>query len=165
MKYKSLFLLLISVVLAGMGTARAQCAEVLLGFPTSGPPVPVPSGTCLAAPNQQARLRWDNANSGKLQLFDTDDQGQQIWCAGGDTGGGCVVGQSFCLRQDGNAVIFDGPSCTGNALWRSGTSGQNICGEGIGVGVFSNGGEKAVIVNNINCPTRVVIWSRGADSE
>jgi hypothetical protein len=166
MKHKLLLLFLASTVLLGTITAHAQCAEVLLGFPSSGLAL-VQTDTCLAAPNQAGRLRWNHDSSGLLQLFDTDENKQQIWCAGEFTGG-CVSGQSFCLRSDGNAIIFSGPNCTGTERWSSGTGGTNVCEEGFGVGDFTPGGEMVVIINHLdpNCGNHsqpVVVWSRGTD--
>jgi hypothetical protein len=155
MKYTRLLMLFAGVIILGVGTARAQCSEAYLLFPihfsngTNGDvaKVEVPSGTCIAALNQAARLRWNNNNSGLLQLFDTDEAGNQIWCNGIDAGG-CKPGKSLCLQSDGNMVIYAGASCTGNAVWSSGTVGQNFCGEGLAVADGGNG-EEVVIVNNI----------------
>lgn len=164
-----LFLLLAATFLFGNGAAHAQsltCVVKALGFPAPSSTVvkvAVPSGTCVAAPGQAARLRWDDNRSGQLQLFDTDDSGQLLWCGhlhDGNTT--CAQGLSFCLQSDGNAVIYAGANCTGEALWASNTVGANVNGEVIEVhdtvpGDFT--GERAVILNHTNTGTGTIVWT------
>ncbi len=173
MKRKALFLFLAATLLAGVGAAHAQsltCVVASLGFPAPSATVvkrPVASGICVETPGATGRLRWDDNGSGQLQLFDTDDGGALLWCAhlhDGNTT--CAVGQSFCLQSDGNAVIYAGANCTGEALWASNTVGANVGGELMEVGDGDQGfcgiahGEKAVILNHVNsgnsCPP---VWT------
>jgi len=171
MKQKALFLFL-AVTLVGIGAAHAQslpCVVASLGFPAPSPTLvknPVPSGTCVETPGATGRLRWDNNDSGELQLFDTDDGGTLLWCAhlhDGNTT--CAVGQSFCLQSDGNAVIYANANCTGEALWASNTVGLNINGEVMEVGDNFNScgisfiGEKAVILNRTNTSNPCLVWT------
>jgi hypothetical protein len=157
MKYK-LFLLFAWVLLAGISTAHAQqCKVEFLIFPKSGNDA-VNTPICLAASGQAARLRWDNAGSGLLQLFDTDDGGQAVWCAK-DVVGNCAKGTSLCFQSDGDLVIYDGvQECTGNAVWHSGTKGDNVGAEGLGVLDSATDGEHAVIVTNFNTPQQMIVW-------
>ncbi|HLJ26194.1 MAG TPA: hypothetical protein VKY85_05750 [Candidatus Angelobacter sp.] len=131
-----LFLFLFLACTLVTGSAMAQgCSTKPLQFPPSGGnDIGVPSGTCIAsldsAGNQSGRLRWDNGGNGILQLFDTDDGGQSLWCA--LQAGSCARGRILCLQQDGNAVIYTGSDCggvgsdpdVGTALWASNTSGN-----------------------------------------
>jgi hypothetical protein len=166
MKYTRLLMLFAGMIILGVGMASAQCAEAILLFPLKSSnsdiaKVEVPSGACIAAVNQAARLRWDNNGSGLLQLFDTDDGGSQIWCNGINNPGGCQPGKSLCLQSDGNMVIYAGASCTGNAVWSSGTVGQNICTEGLAVADESDG-EHVAIVNNLGgcAGGPQIVWQR-----
>lgn len=170
MKYTRLLMLFAGMIILGVGTARAQCSEAYLLFPvhfsnssnTDIAKVEVPAGACIAALNQAARLRWDNNGSGLLQLFDTDEAGNQIWCNGISDPGGCKPGKSLCLQSDGNMVIYAGASCTGNAVWSSGTVGQNFCAEGLAV-ADEGDGEHVAIVNNIfGCAPGgpQIVWQR-----
>lgn len=165
MKYTRVLMLFAGMIILGMGTARAQCAETTLLFPLNSlnsdiAKVEVPSGACIAAPNQAARLRWNNNGNGLLQLFDTDDGGGQIWCDGINQPGGCQPGKSLCLQSDGNMVVYAGASCTGNAVWSSGTVGQNSCVEGLII-VDASDGEHLAIVNNIGgCGPLQIVWQR-----
>lgn len=156
MKYK-LFLLLAWALLAGISTAHAQqCVVGIITFPTSGNDA-TNTPLCLAANGQAARLRWDNNGSGLLQLFDTDDGGQAIWCAK-DVIGNCAKGTWLCFQSDGDLVIYDGvQACTGNAIWHSGTKGDNVGGEVLTLTDSSTDGEHAVIVNHFNA-THVIVW-------
>src|SRR5258708_39408594 len=129
MKLK-LFLLLGATLLVGAGAAHAQsltCVVASLGFPAPSATVvkrAVPSGACVESPGATGRLRWDDNGSGELQLFDSDDSGVLLWCAHlHDGNGACAQGNSFCLQSDGNAVIYAGANCTGEALWASNTVG------------------------------------------
>jgi hypothetical protein len=63
------------------------------------------------------------------------------------------------LQSDGNMVVYAGASCTGNAVWASGTVGKNNCIEGLGV-LDENDGEHVAIVNNIECAPAQVVWQR-----
>ena len=154
---RKLFLLLAGALLAGISSAHAQtCTVEALVFPTSGNAA-VNTPICLAAGGQAARLRFDNNNSGLLQLFDTDDAGQQIWCAT-DVLGHCAKGTSLCFQSDGDLVIYDGvQECTGNAVWHSGTKGANVGVEVLEVVDSGTDGEHAVILNHFNT-TRVIVW-------
>lgn len=164
MKHTLFLLLFAGTILLGMGTANAQCLESIVLFP---PPtsngsiakVEIPSGTCIAAANQAARLRWDNNNSGLLQLFDTDEGGSQLWCDGINTAAGCQPGKSLCLQSDGNMVVYGGASCTGSAVWASGTVGANVCREGLRVLDENDGQEHIVIETNVDC-TPQIAWQR-----
>jgi outer membrane protein assembly factor BamB len=155
MKLKLFLLFFTGIVLLGIGTANAQCPNSILLFPpptTDGTIVKlaVPSGTCIAAPNQTARLRWNNNNSGLLQLFDTDEGGAQIWCDGINNPGGCQPGGSLCLQSDGNMVVYLGTSCNGTAIWSSGTVGGNsLCPEGLAVIEVANDGQEHVAIIQI----------------
>jgi hypothetical protein len=170
MKLGLLLSLLLACTLLG-GSAMAQgCAVTTIAFPpTGGTNNIIKSGTCIASGTpggtQTARLRWDNGGNGHLQLFDTDDSGQSLWCAL-DSTNHCAKGSSLCLQPDGNMVIYDQSGCHGNALWASNTSNNGlsnpICGffgpdcneDGERLGVFDitvNGiavGESAVIQND-----------------
>lgn len=164
MKYTRLWMLFAGMIILGVGTARAQCPETTLLFPANSAnsdiaKVEVPSGACIAGRNQAARLRWDDGGNGLLELFDTDDGGTLIWCNGFNDPGGCKPGKSLCLQSDGNMVIYDGASCTGNAVWASGTVGQNACIEGLGV-IDKSDGEHVAILNDIGCPPAQVVWQR-----
>jgi hypothetical protein len=163
-----LFLLLAATLTVGISAAQAQsqpCVVKALGFPAPSRTLvktPIPSGTCVATPGQTGRLRWDNNGSRELQLFDTDDGGKLLWCGhlhDGNTA--CAQGSSFCLQSDGNAVIYAGADCTGEALWASNTVGKNVNGEVMEVGDNFPGftGEKAVILNNTNSGTANIVWT------
>lgn len=167
-----LSLLLAAIFLAGIGAAHAQslpCVVASLGFPAPSPTIvkrAVPSGTCVETPGATGRLRWDNAGSGELQLFDTDDSGTpQLWCAHLHNGSTtCASGRSFCLQSDGNAVIYQNSDCSGGALWASNTVGDNVGGEVMEVGDGDQGfcgivGEKAVIINHVNTVPSCPVWS------
>jgi hypothetical protein len=161
MKLKS-FLLLISILFMGFGAARASCPEGGLLFPApgSGVKLAVKSGTCIAAPGQAARLRWDDSGSGQLQLFDSDDAGTPlIWCAHDNTGA-CARGSSLCLQDDGNLVIYAGSDCKTDPLWASNTtrSGDNEDGEFLTVIDVVGSGERAAILNDHNKPPEQIIW-------
>jgi hypothetical protein len=123
------------------------------GCSTNPKPFPLPgnadiqvgAGTCIANADegptgQGGRLRWDNSNSHKLELFDSDDSGQLLWCAGGNPNANCRGGSGdiLCLQQDGNMVIYvpqvGGPSTIdcgrtdndgGVAIWASNTQHDN----------------------------------------
>ena len=159
MKHK-LLLLFAWALLAGISAAHAQqCTVESLVFPTSGNAA-VNTPICLAAGGQAARLRWDNAGSGLLQLFDTDDGGQAIWCAK-DVVGHCAKGTSLCFQSDGDLVIYDGvQECTGNAVWHSGTKGDNVGVEVLVVVDSGTDGEHAVIMNHFST-TPVIVWQSG----
>lgn len=154
MKHKLYLLLFTVIVLLGIGTANAQCTPSILLFPpptTDGSitKLAVPSGTCIASPGQTARLRWNNNNSGLLQLFDTDEGGAQVWCDGINDPGGCQSGGSLCLQSDGNLVIYPGTNCDGGAAkWSSGTVGANsVCPEtGLAVIELANDGQEHVAI-------------------
>jgi hypothetical protein len=171
-----LYLLFSAILLVAIGTAHAQSLPCVVGSltfpgPTSGPVVKaaVQPGTCVQTPGATGRLRWDNQGSGQLQLFDTDDTGKPLlWCAhlhDGNTTCAVAKNGSFCLQSDGNAVIYAGSDCSGEALWASNTVGANIGGEVMEVGDGDQGfcgitGEKAVILNNVitgaSCPP---VWT------
>jgi hypothetical protein len=165
MKLKLFLLFITGIVLLGIGTAQAQCPEAILLFP---PPtsdgsitkVAVQSGMCISAANQAARLRWNNNNSGLLQLFDTDEGGSQIWCDGINDPGGCQPGGSLCLQSDGNMVVYTGTSCNGAAVWASGTVGANSANrEGLRVLDENDGQEHIIIEANVDT-SPVIVWQR-----
>src|SRR5262249_36943215 len=120
-----LILLLAVTALVGMGTARAACTKHEITFPTSGSALRVGSGTCITPISQAGRLRWDNNSNGRLELFDTDESGQLIWCAHDlQNPSACAQGNSFCLQANGNATIWTGSTCgSGRMVWQSGTNG------------------------------------------
>ena len=167
MKYTRLLMLFAGMIISGVGTAHAQCAEATLVFPfqnssnTDIAKVEVPSGACIAGVNHVARLRWDDNNNGILQLFDTDGTGGQIWCDGiSDPGGICQPGKSLCLQSDGNMVVYAGASCTGNAVWSSGTAGVeqgNNCIPGLVVVDGTNGEHVAIQCQNA---AGTIVWQR-----
>lgn len=131
-----LFLLLACSLIAG--TAMAQgCSVATRAFPPDGGVnLAFNSEFCIASGTpggtQTGRLRWDSGGDGRLQLFDTDDTGQSLWCAIDSTTSRCAVGSSLCLQGDGNMVIYEFANCGGNPLWASNTSNNNpsnpICG-------------------------------------
>lgn len=156
-----LFLLLATILFAGMGMAHAQnCPEAVIQFPAT---FNVGDTFCIAAPNQAARLRWSNVENGvpdgRLQLFDTDDGGASLWCAhlhdGSTT---CAQGNSLCLQIDGNAVIYSGLNCSGQALWSSKTTGDNVNGEVLGVG-DGFPGEKVFIIRGFNTTNPIIVFT------
>jgi hypothetical protein len=155
---RGLLLLFVSM-LVGAGSAWAACPEGVIPFPApnSGQDRVLNSGACLSNAGQAARLRWDNAGSHELQLFDTDDSGQLLWCAH-DSSGGCAKGKSACLQADGNMVIYSGDNCTGSAQWASNTRGKNIDGEVLAVADSASDGEHMVIVNHRNNPPEQFIF-------
>lgn len=59
-------------------------------------------------------------DSGDLVLFDLADDNEAIWQSG-DTYSGATV---LCMQTDGNLVEYEGSSCTGTALWNTGTEGS-----------------------------------------
>jgi hypothetical protein len=141
------------------------CSTQPIQFPDpGGVDYQVPSPTCIANSDegptgQGGRLRWDETISGgsthELELFDSDDGGELLWCANtaNDKGGSssptnCLnaKGSVLCLQQDGNMVIYKpGPGqgtidCGGNtiigtdpdvgvAVWSSGTERENVEGQ------------------------------------
>ena len=147
------FLFLASALLFGMSTAHAACLATSIAFPppNSGHNFVVKSGACITDPNSGARLRWDDNNSGELQLFDTDGGGNLLWCAH-NSAGSCARGASLCLQEDGNMVIYTGANCAGSPVFASNTRGQNEDGEELSVGELTiNGvkeGEIALITND-----------------
>lgn len=171
----SLFLFLACALL--VGNAKAQtCSVTAKKFPTT-----FNSAFCIASANssgtQTGRLRWDDNNSHALELFDTDDGGRFLWCAGGGSNqNNCARGNSLCLQSDGNMVIYQDVDCGGNALWASNTSGGFECavfgnctnedGEELFVqdNLIINGGsfgESAVIYNDTDAGSdtgRQLIW-------
>jgi hypothetical protein len=168
-----IFLLVTAALTVGMNTAHASCVDNFVAFPQphSGKIVIIQSGFCITDPNSGARLRWDNANSHELQLFDTDGGGNLLWCAH-DSSGHCAQGASFCLQQDGNMVIYDEASCQGHPLWASNTVGENDDGEGLFVVDTKSGktdtGERAAILNDLlpgsDTGTKVVWLSNNTDT-
>ena len=162
-----LFLLLASTLLAGSAMAQS-CSTLPFTFPLPGAAdKPVPSGTCLAnvdagPTGQGGRLRWNNNGSHELQLFDSDDAGQLLWCA--NNAGVCAVGGILCAQQDGNLVMYsqvqgqppiachnDGNG--GAVAWSSGTRGKNdgqealTVEEDISCGGATRSGDRAVVRN------------------
>jgi hypothetical protein len=155
-----LFLLVAVTGLIGIGTARADCTKNQIAFPTSGSALRVPSGTCIAPISQAARLRWDNNGSGRLDLFDTDESGQLIWCAHDiQNPSACASGNSFCLQVNGNATIWTGSTCgTGTMVWQSGTVNKNIKGEVIKIVDGPDCGEMVAIVNMVDTVFPANVW-------
>lgn len=149
-----LFLFFACTLLAGRAMAQG-CSTSPIHFPQPGDPdYQVPSGTCIANADpdsptgQGGRLRWDNNNSHELQLFDSDDSGQLLWCANSTNDNGAegsptsncwaIPNSILCLQQDGNMVIYQpqrgGPTTIdcgrtdndgGQAVWASGTQHGN----------------------------------------
>ena len=85
--FAGLFLFLASTLLVGNAMAQG-CSTTPIAFPApGGTDRTVASGTCIAnvdagsATGQGGRLRWDNSGNHELQLFDSDDSGQLLWCA------------------------------------------------------------------------------------
>jgi hypothetical protein len=124
-----LLLLLTSTLFGGVVTAHADCVPYLL-FPSPGShrtDYPSP-GTCVADESNgsnDGRLRWSNNYSGLLQLFDTDDSGQLLWCAHDDSDHDVCVSDSgnyLAVQWDGNLVIYDP---YGHAIWASNTVGAS----------------------------------------
>ena len=164
MKQK-LLLLFAWALLAGISTAHAQqCTEGVIGFPTSGNDAASASNPiCLSTTGQAARLRWSNGGSGLFQLFDTDDGGSAIWCAK-DVRGNCAQGTWLCFLSDGDLVIYDGvQACTGNAVWHSGTKGDNVGVEVLAVMDSTTDGEHAVIRNHSSTTPVIVFQSDNHD--
>jgi hypothetical protein len=127
-----LFLLLASTLLGGVATARANCfTYVLFPAPGSSTDSALVNGVCIVGFRgyTDGTLRWDNNNSGQLQLFDTDDDKSLLWCPRDRHD--CLVGKTVCLQRDGNMVLYsDGPYiCGGTPLWASNTQGLNHHGE------------------------------------
>lgn len=131
-----LFLFLACTLLVG-GAMAQGCSVTTLAFPTDGGPNRAfNSEFCIASGTpggtQTGRLRWDSGGDGRLQLFDTDDTGQSLWCAIDPMTNRCAVGSSLCLQGDGNMVIYEFANCGGNPLFASNTSNNNpsnpLCG-------------------------------------
>jgi hypothetical protein len=175
-----LFLFFAGTLLAGK--AVAQCTTTPETFPLQNhADKQVASGKCLTnndtdngVTQDGGRLRWQGGvnTPGTLQLFDTDDGGQALWCAIDSTTAACARAELFCLQQDGNAVLYQGdhssgtPHCgdvpnnptLGRALWASNTDGDNDNQEILDVeeklpnGILWNGafrtGDRAVVRNS-----------------
>jgi hypothetical protein len=77
-------LLLTAILLGGVVESRADCVNYLeFPSPFTHNTTWVAYGTCIQDPARYdagGRLRWGDNNNGQLQLFDTDDHGQLIWC-------------------------------------------------------------------------------------
>jgi hypothetical protein len=126
-------LLLTAILLGGVVESRADCVNYLeFPSPFTHNTTWVAYGTCIQDPARYdagGRLRWGDNNNGQLQLFDTDDHGQLIWCAHDDSDHDtCVTNglNSLGAQWDGNLVIYDS---YGKALWASNTVGSNEEGE------------------------------------
>jgi len=166
----SLFLFLACSLLAG--TATAQCSTAPRAFPIrQNPDIMLPFGTfCIANAEvggvQGGRLRW---GTGGLELFDTDDGGKLLWCAGGGRNPNpinCTRGNTLCLQQDGNMVIYanqgtnlakvcdNGATDHGVAVWASNTQGKNDDHEVLGV-LDNSTDEHAFIQNRSG-----IVWIR-----
>jgi hypothetical protein len=137
-----LFLFFAGALLTGRAMAQG-CSTNPRPFPLPGAhDIKVNSEVCIAnvdagTTGQGGRLRWDNSGSNRLELFDSDDSGQRLWCA--NNGGTCAIGKILCLQQDGNMVIYnDAPGnpaveCdrsdtdhdNGTPAWASNTQGDN----------------------------------------
>jgi hypothetical protein len=143
----SLLLFLACTLVAGKAMAQT-CTTTPIRFPrTFNSNMPF----CVASEGggtQTGRLRWNDNNSHALELFDTDDGGRFLWCAGGGSNqNNCTRGNSLCLQSDGNMVIYQDTNCGGNALWASNTSG------GIECALFNNctneDGEELFVQDNL----------------
>lgn len=141
-----LFLFIACTLLAGRAMAQG-CQTNPKIFPTGNSDTTLTPGFCIAnvdagSTGQGGRLRWDDSNNQELVLFDSDDTGNFLWCAGGAFGSGtgnqslCRTGTILCLQHDGNMVLYapNGPNTAsvcvhdgdgGVAVWASNTDGDN----------------------------------------
>ena len=114
MKLKLFLFLFFACTLLSARAMAQGCSTIPIPFPLVGTAdIKVNSGACVAnvdagTTGQGGRLRWDNNNSHALELFDSDDSGQLLWCAGGNPNANCRSGNNaiLCLQQDGNMVIY-----------------------------------------------------------
>lgn len=165
-----LFLFFACTLLAGRAMAQT-CFASPRNFPQPGAADITEPPFCIAnsdegSTGQGGRLRWNNNGSHALELFDTDDSGQLLWCANpnNDNGGSgsptsncfAIPGSILCLQQDGNMVIYQpqrGGPTTIDCNRNDGDGGQAVWASGTENTIFTtnnNGNERLVVEENVS---------------